>query len=56
MDYTLFGKPLVDTRIIRVRATVIEEPKSRQISLFLFVSCFFSFPPYIDMLYVVAES
>ncbi|KAI9591742.1 ribosomal protein L21-like protein [Syncephalis fuscata] len=31
MDYTLFGKPLVDSRIIRVRATVIEEPKGSQV-------------------------
>ncbi|RKP23156.1 ribosomal protein L21-like protein [Syncephalis pseudoplumigaleata] len=31
MDYTLYGKPVVDPRMVRVRATVIEEPKSSEI-------------------------
>lgn len=32
MDYTLYGKPIINPEIARVRATVIEEPKSSEVS------------------------
>ncbi|KAI8055158.1 ribosomal protein L21-like protein, partial [Syncephalis plumigaleata] len=31
MDYTLYGKPIINSEVARVRATVIEEPKSSEI-------------------------